>query len=266
MDRLLVPLDGSALADAALPRAARFLEDGGEVALLRVLPPGADAREREAARAHLDVARRSLGGARAAAVAREGDPAEEILAEVERLSPALVVMSSHGRGGVLRWVRGSVAERVLRGSTAPVLVLTPGALGRPDTPLRRVLLPIDGGTPTPPVPPLVERLALRDGAEVVLVRVLTRRTLPTLFAADPAASLRPAVERLEALGVPVRAFGGWGDPAAEILETADHHGCDLIALTTRRRPGRALPPWDAVTEKVLRHARTPLLVLPSDLR
>ncbi|MCO5167109.1 MAG: universal stress protein [Planctomycetes bacterium] len=263
MDRLLVPLDGSPLADAALPRAARLLDDGGEVVLLRVLPPGADAREREAAGAHLEAARRSLSGVRASPVVREGDPAAELLAEAARLSPSLVVMSSHGRGGVLRFVRGSVAERVLRASPAPLLVLTAEALRRPDAPLRRLLLPIDGGPPTPPVPALVERLALREGAEVVLVRVLTRRTLPSLFAVDPAAPLRPAIERLEALGVPVRAFGGWGDPAAEILETADHHGCDLIAITTRRRPGRALPPWDAVTEKVLRHARTPLLVLPS---
>lgn len=266
MKSVLVPLDGSALADAALRHAEWLLgADPGEVRLVTVVPPGAAQGQASRARGHLEaIAERAAErGRRVSVVVREGDPAAEILAEVERTGPALVVMSSHGRSGVTRWVRGSVAERVLRCSPAPTLVLTPGALEGQVRPFRSILLAVDGPDTTAPEPavlPLVEALAKRHGAEVVLVRVLTPLTLSTLFARDPAMRLRPIIERLEAQGIGVRAFGGYGDPASEILDSADYHGCDAIALTTGGRSGVGAWLHPSVTDKVLRHCARPLLV------
>ena len=58
---------------------------------------------------------------------RPGEPADVILAEIERMKPSLVVMGTHGRRGVARWLLGSVAERVLRRSPVPVMTVGPTA-------------------------------------------------------------------------------------------------------------------------------------------
>jgi nucleotide-binding universal stress UspA family protein len=84
-----------------------------------------------------DEAKRSVAGA--AAVLREqgvnvatevviGDPAETIVDYAAEKDVDLIVMCSHGRGGLTRWVFGSVTEKVLRGTTLPLLVIRPEAL------------------------------------------------------------------------------------------------------------------------------------------
>ena len=59
-----------------------------------------------------------------------GDPAEEIIDYAEKEGADLIIMCSHGSGGIRRWVFGSVTEKVLRGSTTPVLVIRPEELER----------------------------------------------------------------------------------------------------------------------------------------
>lgn len=56
---------------------------------------------------------------------RQGNPVREILAEIERTDAGMVVMGTHGRRGVARWLLGSVAERVLRRSPVPVMTVRP---------------------------------------------------------------------------------------------------------------------------------------------
>lgn len=86
-----------------------------------------------------DEARRSVAGA--ASVLKEqgvnvvtevviGDPAEEIVDYAAEKGVDLIVMCSHGRGGLSRWVFGSVTEKVLRATTVPLLVIRPEALQR----------------------------------------------------------------------------------------------------------------------------------------
>lgn len=143
--RLLVPLDGSALAEKALPHAlavARLF--GSELILLRVVVSpyalvapdlilaGAEAdlsSLRGQAEAYLRsvAARLEAEGAAVRTVVCEGPVAEAILEQAEALAADLIVMSTHGRGGVRRWVYGSVAERVLQGATCPILLIRAAA-------------------------------------------------------------------------------------------------------------------------------------------
>lgn len=280
-DTVLVPLDGSELSDSILPHVERLVRgEGHDVVLLRVLPPpGPDrpeaqaAAERAAAEAHLSRVRARLEshGARVTALVRDGDPAAEVLFAADELRPDLVAMSSHGRTGVLRWLRGSVAERVLRACPRPLLLVTPQARPRgADARLERLLVPLDGGERSAAVLPRVAALARAHQAEVLLLRVTWEPTRPALASvlspARTAESLRGWAERLREQGVPTRVLTAVGDAANEILDVAAREDVDLIAMATHGRTGLARFVDGSVSETVLRHCRRPLLVVraPAD--
>lgn len=275
--RLLVPLDGSALADRALTQVRRLLiGHDHEVVLLGVVAPGGDDLDerREAARQHLFRAREALveQGATVTVEVAKGQPAAEIVACAARLRPELVVMSSHGRSGPSRFLRGSVAESVLRACPAPVLVVTPWALDAADEqgPLgfARLLVPLDGSPVSLEVLPVVELLARRYGSEVLLLHV----DAPIHLLGEPGfvpparapevvtAALRPVRDRLVAAGLRARLVAGYGPEALAIVETAEREQADLVVMSTHGRSGAARWLYGSVAEQVLRHCARPLLV------
>ncbi|MCO5166184.1 MAG: universal stress protein [Planctomycetes bacterium] len=275
MNKILVPLDGSPLADGILPHVERLLAlEPAEVTLLTVLPPpepeevpGQAAAQRKLSEAHLEGVRLRLeqkGAKKVQTVVRQGDPAAEIVFAQEDGAPDLVAMSSHGRTGVLRWLRGSVAERVLRTARAPLLLLTARGLDEKVEPrFRRILVPLEDDATSAAVLPLVTRFARLHGAEVLLLRVEGAMLVPRALVLTPeelGASLRPHVEALEKEGLSVRTQIAHGDPASEVLDLADREDVDLIAMATHGRTGAARLLEGSVSEKVLRACRRPLLI------
>jgi len=133
--RILIPLDGSALAEAVLPHVEGLAKSSAaELVLLRVafahMLPGADPIEAQVARVQeaenyvADLAKRlQEKGVSAEAKVRYGDPAEEILDHAARDHIDLIAMSTHGRTGLKRVVLGSVAENVLRSAPVPMLLV-----------------------------------------------------------------------------------------------------------------------------------------------
>jgi nucleotide-binding universal stress UspA family protein len=150
--RVLVPLDGSALAERALPHAERVLASGGQLILVRAVAPldpdamiplsaevefaathggegltrhahDAAARPRAVAEAYLEdlAARVGRKGVAVATRVVEGHPAERIVEAARGVD--LVVMSTHGRTGLAHFLLGSTAERVVRHATVPVMVV-----------------------------------------------------------------------------------------------------------------------------------------------
>lgn len=144
--RVLVPLDGSELAEVALPHvvgAAR--PSNAAVVLLRVLPPlppavlpegtfvDWDQVQREAlaeARAYVEQVQRRLAaeGLTVTTEVRSGEAAGTIVETARELRADLIVMATHGRSGLGRWVLGSVADRVVRAAHVPVLLIRPAEL------------------------------------------------------------------------------------------------------------------------------------------
>jgi nucleotide-binding universal stress UspA family protein len=138
--RILVPLDGSALAEAAIAKATEVAGDGCTLMLLRAAEahtlPGVDPTE-----AQVEVVRdaEEYLAAVATRLKEQGidrvetsvwyGPAASAIVEAARLRKAdLIVMSTHGRSGLGRLILGSVAESVLRGTATPILLLrAPGA-------------------------------------------------------------------------------------------------------------------------------------------
>ncbi len=146
--RILVTLDGSALAAAAIPVAAKLAADlGADVILLRVvegrwwgrprgagaLPARVDVEEREA-EAELRVHQAAFPGLPVTRVVLAGNyAAVEIISWLRRqLHPVdFIVMATHGRGGLRRLIAGSVTEAVLRIGLAPVIAVRPTAVSAP---------------------------------------------------------------------------------------------------------------------------------------
>lgn len=145
IDRVLVPLDGSACAEGVLAPVAALAEGtGAELELIQVLQPSGVLGIRELpvslaslkeskrrAAAYLDEVAERLRGRDiecTTAVSEHSRPARGILEEARKNDPALVAMATHGYGGVSRAVLGSVADKVLRGIDRPLLVVGPGVM------------------------------------------------------------------------------------------------------------------------------------------
>lgn len=200
--RILVPLDGSARAEEALPVAARLARaSGGSIHLLEVVSPPLDygggyalapmmsgeviESEIEAASDYLKTVAGSpeLAGIPTAIEVSFGLPGQYILAAAASGEVDLIVLRSHGRTGFARWALGSVAHTLAHESTVPTLVLREGKavslLREPDaTPSLRALVPLDGSqlaeTALAPALDLVEALAAPAQATLRLVQVVKR--------------------------------------------------------------------------------------------
>jgi nucleotide-binding universal stress UspA family protein len=278
LDRVLVPLDGSELGDAILRHIGPLLlTKDAEVVLVRVLPESAGEAELVAAGSHLESCRLRLaeGGARVTARIERGDPAAKILEVADAFEPALIAASTHGRSGVMRWARGSVAERLLERARAPLLLANPHGVGpKKSFGFRRILVPLDGSPTGAAILPLVHELARTYEAEVLLLhavelprQVALGEPLAVHAAAGLAEEERTRAERMLARfaarlgGVPVHVVVAWGSAAAAIIDRADAEGADLIALTTHGQSAPSRWLYGSVARLVVRHATCPLLVV-----
>lgn len=268
--KILIPLDGSDLSQRVLGPVRRLLgsEEVGEVTLLRVLDPLED---RDAARAQLDRLEKllSASGVPARSELREGqDAGAEILELAGSLPADLVAMATHGRTGFTRFVRGSVAERVLRRCAQPLLLCNPTVLHAVDDPrpgFRHILVPLDGSDLSKSVLEGAAALARTYEAELILFMVEnfatggehTRLRTP----ADLLAKLEPIKERLLAQGVTqVATKAAIGGEIQEILKAVDACQVDLLAMTTHGRSGASRWWFGSVAEAIVRAAPCPLFI------
>jgi nucleotide-binding universal stress UspA family protein len=170
--QILVPLDGSLLAESVIPYAVELARaQGNALHLLRVITPATVApslawpmpapvnierwleADRQSARDYLNLLGNQIHAAdiKVQTTVAEGNPAEIIigLARSKVSSIASIAMATHGRHGVERWVLGSVAEKVLHAAPVPLLLVrgttadTPAEAGMPHSPagLRPLLSP-----------------------------------------------------------------------------------------------------------------------------
>jgi len=279
--RIVVPLDGSELADRIITQLRRLLvAQDVEVVLLTVveayLDEGSLERRKQDALDHLAGLRDALveEGATATIAVLEGDPVERIAEHAERSSALLVVMSTHGRSGLTRFVRGSVAEGLLRRCMVPVLVANPRAVdvhtAGGELRFKRLLVPLDGSDVALEVLPLVEEVATRFEAEVLLLEVAWQIPsstegpflMPPILRtpAEIAAGLEPVRKRLAARGIDARVLTGYTPVALEIIDVAEREAVDLVVMSTHGRSGVSRWLFGSVAEQVLRHCTRPLLV------
>ncbi len=145
--KILVPLDGSKLAECALEHVRAIAKGCGaqEVVLIRAINPipywvygdyansslinEVEKEQESFAEAYLDKILNELikYGITARKIVLKGEPAQNILDYAEKNSVDLIIMTTHGRSGPARWAMGSVAERVTQHSSVPVLIIAPAS-------------------------------------------------------------------------------------------------------------------------------------------
>lgn len=273
-ERILVPLDGSPRAEAVLPQIARILKrEDSEILLLGIPQPPSVAFGTELApplivdyrgetRSYLARLEKRWAeeGARVRALVEEGSPAGTILETAERENVTLIAMATHGRSGLARWVFGSVTEKVLRASAVPVLVLRsfPEAGAAVSAPFGRILVPIVHFHLR--ILPYIKEFAALFGSRVSLLHVVEPGEDPQVWA-QALEEIKLVAQDFRSSGLLTESRQRFGDPAHEILEAARDERADLIAITTHKAHGEARWALGSVTEKVIRAAAVPLLIV-----
>jgi len=286
MERILVPLDGSALSEAIVPAAEVLARDyGAGLLLLRVVPtrtaPGSGVLEPDAragrAEAYLgriaeDLQRRGVSQVRRSVWYWSGQVDRAIAEAALQNRVDLIAMTTHGRGGLSRLLLGSVAESVVRRAPAPVLLVR----GQPswrDAGVTRILVPLDGSELSAEILPIVERLAGPLDLTVVLLHAVEPidraaaaevaarlEEITAIRQADADAYLSKVAEDLQGKGLRVRHAVRIGAAFDVIQELAREEGIGLIAMTTHGRTGLGRLFFGSVAEHVVRTSTVPMLL------
>lgn len=125
---VIVPLDGSELAETALDHAIEFAHSSlAPIFLVRVVDPNSSSEERDVAGAYLERLSGDLGKRKILAIPEliSGRAGESIIRSMNRRPGSTVVLSTRGAGGLTRWVRGSVADWLIRNAPGPIVVVSP---------------------------------------------------------------------------------------------------------------------------------------------
>jgi nucleotide-binding universal stress UspA family protein len=294
-NQILVPLDGSKMAESALPAASSLAQTfGASVTLIHVIE--ADAPKEIHKDRHLSE------GAEAEeylkTIADRAFPAESkvdrhvhteevrnvarsIVEHTRELSNDLVVMCTHGRSGVRDWFLGSIAQQVIAMGTAPVLLVPALEEGPTAFSASRLLVPLDGDPDHEQSLRAAMRLAQAYGGALYLLMVVP--TYGTLRAEEAATGimlpgamkvmldlaeqggkdyLTRLLDELRAARVPARAEVARGDPVATILATIDRLQADLVVLGTHGKAGTDAFWSGSVTPKITGRANVPILLVP----
>lgn len=292
--RVLVPLDGSELAERVLPYAVLVAKAlSSHVILLRIFESVPEQWADPAHGRYLDQLTSSFRdqaieylegiaaplrqeGLTVTCSAHEGSPADLIINEASREPDTLIAMSTHGRSGINRWVMGSVTDKVLHAVDAPLLIVrSKEGSSEVSVELGTIIVPLDGSALSEQVLPHAVSLAKALGSAVTLLRATH---FPHYVPMDYPASmyddiiqettaeaeeyLRHMDQQLAIEGVAKsQAQVKQGEAAGAILDLADDSSSALIAMCTHGRSGMGRWVLGSVTDRVVQHSNGPVLVV-----
>jgi nucleotide-binding universal stress UspA family protein len=214
----------------------------------------------------------------------EGDIVTELRRHAETRGADLIVMATHGRGGLARAVLGSVADAVVHSVSCPVLLARPHGELPPESEaasIAHMLVPLDGSVESDTIVPRAAELSAVTGARCTVAYVSHPELLGGIAA--PAAMLDPAAarrgedaekEHLERMAELFRARSTAAvdtvllrvkTPADAIVDYAGTHAVDLIAMTTHARHGLSRLMHGSTATALLSRTRLPMLLARSDM-
>ena len=241
-----------------IPVDARMFEEQREVAEAELVKAGERAR---------------AGGLTVETTMKGGHPAREILALADRAQADMLVIGTHGRGGVEHLLLGSVAEKIMRKAACPVLVVPPGAPGDSDALFSRILCPIDGSAASAHALTYALSLAQETYGHVTLLYVVEPVPAAGEFGALDVEEYRRAGEEharqvlRDAVPDDVRTWCrldervATGKPSERILDAATTERADVIVMGVRGRGAIDLLAFGSTTNEVIRRAGCPVLAV-----
>jgi nucleotide-binding universal stress UspA family protein len=188
--RILVPLDTSKLAEAAIPYAEELAVKLGSEIILAHVKTTADAPDNNEHRVYMSKVTTELEQRiKKSPALPHGEkikvmsvilgkpevinhPAEEILDYAEKENISIILIATHGRTGVSRWALGSTANNIARVSKKPVLLIRAQADKPGNVHMEKILVPLDGSKPGESVIPYVQSLAPKLKSKVTLLNVV----------------------------------------------------------------------------------------------
>jgi nucleotide-binding universal stress UspA family protein len=293
--KIVLTLDGSKTAESVLPYARALVRDSTvPVNLMSVIDLVEMARsvsaaeglfldrlvEDEANRRHayLKQIAKSFSGGPVECHVLNGNPESVIIEAAAHEKDMLIAMTTHGRSGLNRWLLGSVAEKVLRGTSNPLLLVRASQTGLSESgnQLKRILVPLDGSPLAETVLPRITDLAKKLNLGVVLFRAynmpygfydvgggfaLDLDRLLTQSETETFHYLEEKSDWLKKAGiidVTIASRQGYG--ADEIISYAGNTPDALIVMCSHGRSGVRRWSLGSVTETVVRHGHNPVLI------
>jgi nucleotide-binding universal stress UspA family protein len=296
---ILVPLDGSAFGEHALPIARSIASrSGAAFQLVRVHEPVVvdyangvevfddklEARNREQEKAYLDEIVERLALSPNVSVTTKildklGAIAETLLSQIKDTNVDLVVMATHGHGALARFWLGSVADKLVRQAETPILLVRPQE-GTPDLiqekAFKHILIPLDGSDLAEQVLEYAIALGKMTQADYTLLRIVelmlpvnytpdyatvVDQQLLDILQVDAQTYLDKMADRLRAQSLQVQTRIVFNhQPAIAVLEEASKHGTDLITMATHGQGGLTRLLVGSTADKVIRGATIPVLV------
>ena len=207
---------------------------------------------------------------------RNGNVVQEILAQAKTSRPDLMVIGSHGRGGIQRLVLGSVAEKVLRLATCPVLTVRRGVrlVRRSRSPFATILCPTDFSAAANKAVAYAKRLAQEADAKLILMTAVewpfgdevtsgAVAELQKSIASNASDALTRLLPRPASNGPRAQAIVAVGKASAAIVKVARARSVDLIVMGVSGRGALDMALLGSTTHHVIREGAWPVLTVPS---
>ncbi len=283
--KILVPLDGSELAEKALSYAKTIakLKNSTVVLFAVSLTIFVDRRDRLFS-SYVEAKAKELNeeGIKATTATSYGDVAREILKYANGNKIDLIVMATHGYSRAKQWMFGSTAQKVLYGTEIPVLLIKPKS-PEASAELNRILLPVDGSPFSESTFPYVVGLTKNTDKETLLLHICEPPIVPS-YGSRPinptwkkyrddmweeteklsATYLTKTMAALKKKGIKVKSKvikAQSGDVAKTIMQISKEENIDLIITATRGRSGVSGWAYGSVAQRIVEESSQPILLI-----
>ncbi len=291
--RILVPLDGSRLAESVLPAAYTVAERcGATITLLHVLEHNApqtvhgETHISDIGQAHRYLSEvsdryqeRSVSTELHVHENKEHNVPRSIAEHVAELQVDLIALATHGSGRLRGFLFGSIAQQALRQTTVPVLLVRPETSEIQQNGFKRIAVPLDGTPQAHHALPVAVMLAVAGDAALHLVRVVP--TVGTIQSSSGAATFSPSAtaalldiegeEASTALSdlrseipstVPITQEVRRGEIVDELLAGVEHANADLVVMSTHGRAGLEGLWTGSVASRLIGRLTRPVILVP----
>ncbi|NQT72116.1 MAG: universal stress protein [Chloroflexi bacterium] len=279
--KILVPLDGSEYSERAVQYAKTIAKKhGSEIVLFLVYPLEGLPELKKVHYLNKLAHQLQIMGVTVYPVTAFGNPADRIVNFSEEEDFDLIVMSTHGHGGVSRWAAGSVTRKVMHECNVPLLLIKAMSMTSEVDKINKTLVPLDGSAYSEECISYAAGIAEGSDSEITLLRVNETAELPALVLSGLVPDwemhhqrvvvaaqkgihryLETIMQVVGSTGVNARWESTAGKAADEIIKYAESNDIGLVAISTHGESGFGHWAFGSVANKVVESVSKPTLII-----